>query len=681
MRYRNVQKLLGLIMAVGLVLGPVFQFPAGAFMYEQEARELHDLGLLNGTETPIFNPDLAAAVDRETGVVMILRLLDLEEAALAMPAEQVETILSRFSDASEISSWARSSVAYAVANGLVAGLPNKTFGPHLPLTGNAYCTLILRQLGFQPDYQLGAVQLGQMGVLTVEQMEGLGPQELNKDYLVGISFEVLSLTQPGLLSPPSGQAVSISGPETVEAVAGESGKINFSLEPITRVAITYTVADRSVADILGIEQQDNGVCTLNFAAKNPGTTTLTLVGSRLGYAPAALTVKVTVKGKASINGLESAKRVGTGECSLPFQALVPEGARISAAGSNSSVLDDIAISGYGEERFLKFNAREPGQSTITVSIGDGGSVLASRQILVTVVDRPVINGFDGVIEVTTGNCSLPFSVEPAGAAVSYLDCNSSNLSDIRLDYNETSGSGRLNFWAGSPGPAVITLQASKVGYEVLTQYIQIEVQTPADNSGAPTPAITLGGLENVVVSGATLQYLPFTVNPADAVINVTAQNNSAFVSGASIISVLSSSDAPARLLCFELDGAGGTDAQITVAASMPGYTGTSQTITVNVTGDPVNHVNFDGISNYTKNSIVTGASYEVTLHPNSAVPSVYYKNAPGITVISSVSLTNNVLPARNLAFWVNYWGIAEIYLVGRSGNQLDSGKSIVTVTP
>jgi len=170
----SVSKLFfGLFLSASLVLLPIPCFAENN--YTQQAQQLHDLGLYSGISTDTFDPDLSSALNRETGIVMLLRLFGLEGAANAMTESEVNEALSRFSDAGSISSWAKQAVAYAAANGLIAGTTTTTFSPKNSLNGKAYCTLILRQLGYEvlpQDYPNSPLLLAENG--------GLAPSEANR---------------------------------------------------------------------------------------------------------------------------------------------------------------------------------------------------------------------------------------------------------------------------------------------------------------------------------------------------------------------------------------------------------------------------------------------------------------------------------------------------------------------
>lgn len=181
-----------LLLVLIITLAPISSPAAEGFYNQDQAAALNHLGLYSGISNTSFDPDLGASLNRETGVVMLLRLLGLQDNALAMTDAEADTILLRFTDAARISSWAKKSVAYAVQNGLVFGFPDGTFAPQANLVGEAYCSLILRQLGYTPNYDTAAAELANAGGLTSAQAMRFSNKALIKDDLVGISYRVLS---------------------------------------------------------------------------------------------------------------------------------------------------------------------------------------------------------------------------------------------------------------------------------------------------------------------------------------------------------------------------------------------------------------------------------------------------------------------------------------------------------
>lgn len=171
--------------------------PASAigFVYEKEAEALHILGLYKGIDLNTFLPELAAKMDRQTGVVMLLRLFGQEEEAKLLTDEKTNSILSKFKDANSIAAWSKQQVAYAVDKGYIRGYPeDSTFRPTDALNGKAYCSLILQQLGYDGDFQYdnAAFRLSDIGGLTTSEANNFNNDNaLIKDSLVGISYGTL----------------------------------------------------------------------------------------------------------------------------------------------------------------------------------------------------------------------------------------------------------------------------------------------------------------------------------------------------------------------------------------------------------------------------------------------------------------------------------------------------------
>ncbi len=177
------------VLASALFCGLFAVAGAQGFSYEDEAQVLNDLGLYRGVGPANFELDMAEPINRETGAVVLLRIFGLEEEALAL--ENVDAILSQFPDADEISDWARSAVAYATEKGLVMAEPDGTFSPKLALSGRAYCSMILKQLGYTPDYNRATAELAEKGGLDAAEAIRFSDKELISDDLVGISYGAL----------------------------------------------------------------------------------------------------------------------------------------------------------------------------------------------------------------------------------------------------------------------------------------------------------------------------------------------------------------------------------------------------------------------------------------------------------------------------------------------------------
>ena len=117
----------------------------GGVDYNALAGALFELGLFQGSGTAYGGGyDLESAATRIMGVVMFLRLIGEEEAALA------STAANPFADTP---AWCDRYVAYAFEKGYTNGVGENAagqllFAPDRAITANEYLTLILRALGY-----------------------------------------------------------------------------------------------------------------------------------------------------------------------------------------------------------------------------------------------------------------------------------------------------------------------------------------------------------------------------------------------------------------------------------------------------------------------------------------------------------------------------------------------------
>jgi len=187
---KNLKKMIAALVVIAMIATLMVPAFAESFSYEKEARDLYDLGLYKGTDPNNYVPNLGGKLDRQTGVVMLLRLFGQEEDALALSAEDVKAKLANFKDAADIADWAQKQVAYAVNKGFVKGYPDGTFKPTADLNGKAYSSLILQQLGYDGDfeYNSAALYLKEVGGLTEAQGATFNTDSgIIRDALVGIS--------------------------------------------------------------------------------------------------------------------------------------------------------------------------------------------------------------------------------------------------------------------------------------------------------------------------------------------------------------------------------------------------------------------------------------------------------------------------------------------------------------
>lgn len=112
---------------------------------EEDAQVLYELGLFRGVGTLADgSPDFALekSLTRQEAVVMLVRLLGREQAALA------GEWTTPFTD---VDAWAQPYVGYAYSEGLTKGVSDTLFGGAQAVTATQYLTFALRALGYASD--------------------------------------------------------------------------------------------------------------------------------------------------------------------------------------------------------------------------------------------------------------------------------------------------------------------------------------------------------------------------------------------------------------------------------------------------------------------------------------------------------------------------------------------------
>lgn len=150
--------------------------------YGSMALALSEMGLLQGTGTGYA---LDSTATRAQGLVMFLRILGLEQEALAY------TGTSPFTDVPK-SDWAYKYVAYASSNGLTAGTSATKFSPNAAITAQHYVTFLLRALhygeGNQFTYDTALTDVSKLGLFSQKEMSTLSAGQFLRSKMVYLSF-------------------------------------------------------------------------------------------------------------------------------------------------------------------------------------------------------------------------------------------------------------------------------------------------------------------------------------------------------------------------------------------------------------------------------------------------------------------------------------------------------------
>lgn len=170
--------------------------PGNGVDYNALAGALRELGLFQGDGTAYGEGyNLETAPTRIVGLVMFLRLLGEEQAALS------STVENPFSDTPD---WCDRYVAYAYAKGYTEGIGpdgkgGLLFGPGTAISADQYVTFLLRALGYSdqgdaPDFLWSeAVERAcELGVLTAGEASMLQQEEFLRAQVVYLSYFALS---------------------------------------------------------------------------------------------------------------------------------------------------------------------------------------------------------------------------------------------------------------------------------------------------------------------------------------------------------------------------------------------------------------------------------------------------------------------------------------------------------
>jgi len=272
---RNLKKILsGLLVAAIMLTTMVPAFAATSYTYETQAKALYDLGLFKGVSTGEYNPDLGSAMDRQAGVVMMLRLVGKIDAANAISDSEANAALANYTDANTIEDWAKKPIAYAVENSLVIGTTQTTVGPTEQFIGKMFAAIILRNVGYQitdANYDASTSTMVEKGGLTAAEAIKFNDKNLIRDDMVGMSYGSLKL-QNATTAKTIIETLVADG-KVNKALAISLGLIKEVVQGATAVqtgAKTFTVSFNAPVDPAKVAVVvKKGAITLNTATVTP----------------------------------------------------------------------------------------------------------------------------------------------------------------------------------------------------------------------------------------------------------------------------------------------------------------------------------------------------------------------------------------------------------------------------
>ncbi len=191
MRYIKTAVLMLLLTALVLV-GPAY----AASSYYEQARVLYNLNLYKGTSATYFEPDLESYVDRETAIVLVLRLFGKTSDVENYYDYRVQSILSAYSDGGDVSSWARKYVAYAINNQLFPGELQGSVLPKRYIDGKTFIGLMLNCMGYKlygDQWTIAAYINSYLGGVSADDARYVNDKIISKNDMVAIIWESLDM--------------------------------------------------------------------------------------------------------------------------------------------------------------------------------------------------------------------------------------------------------------------------------------------------------------------------------------------------------------------------------------------------------------------------------------------------------------------------------------------------------
>ena len=139
----KLKKMLSILLVAAMVFSCVVSASAATADEEKKANALYELKLFRGVSTTTVDFALDKSLNRAEGIVMLIRMLGVENEALNGSWTHPFTDLTKTNSA-----WADKYIGYAYEKGLTNGTGKTTFSGGDALTDQQFATMCLRSLGY-----------------------------------------------------------------------------------------------------------------------------------------------------------------------------------------------------------------------------------------------------------------------------------------------------------------------------------------------------------------------------------------------------------------------------------------------------------------------------------------------------------------------------------------------------
>lgn len=598
---RNLKKLLALIVTIAMLA--TFAIPAFAettYTYGDQAAKLHDLGLYAGISATEFNPDLGSALTREQGMVLLLAEFGLTAKAAALTDAEVDAALANYTDAKDLSSWAKKAMAYAVINGITVGTTATTLGPKSSLTGEMLAAFIYRQLGYKDNYKTVVADLAAKGGLTAAEATKFAGKTLTRDDAVGFFFGALKATNSDgkTVAQVLIDAKVITLDQAVNAGVATAPIVAFAVESVKatdnkQFVITF---NKDVDTVTGAVP-GNYTLPIGYAVSgNPVVSGKTVTVTLVAAAGQQASINVTVQNVKDASGAVIAT---TTKAVTFFDATVPTAVSAAVSGPQtilvtfsepitSALITDTANFVIDNNTYSVSSVAATGENAVTVTLG---STLPAGAHTIA-VNNTGVNGGNAIKDyvgfyVAKTTLSFTYAVDASAPTVSLVSAaqNSvvikfskpiaSNTGNLRV-YHTYAGNTAYDYgdgaasWAVDGQTVTLPFTATYLPIGSVTIYVQNADAVAANQlKDAWGNAFVNATLTATVAADTTAPTVSSVVAASATSIDVTF---SELVNGATTASN------------FTLKDAAGTAVAVTSSALKAGTTSTYTLTTAVMTG-------------------------------------------------------------------------------------------------
>lgn len=549
---RNLKKLLAVIVAICILATMAIPaFAAGSFTYETQAKSLYDMKLFMGNSASQYVPALDGSLTREQGIILLVRLFGKDADAKALTG--ADAALAAYTDKAKVAPWAKNYVAYAVKTGMVKGETATTVNPQGKLVGNAFSTMILRNLGYKVDdaasYAAASATLQEKGgTLTADQAKAFASKELIRDDACGIMFSALLAKDTAGKTAIENLIAAGVVTEAQAAAAGLFASATAKVVDVNKVQVSFTSAVDS-AKVKVVLKQGLAIqyTTAAFAADNKSVVLTapvaipagdyTVVISGLKAADVTLPITVGTATPAAIEVTNTQVAIGVNS-KVSFSVTNQYGTDMGIFGSNPELIvtafdttsnTSVTVDKASLDAASKSVCYLDLSNTTYNKVGDDVRIMVSykgltvsktvkvvAQASVSSIELGTVVPLTGTTRITAGDklLVLPYTLKdqygntatlPAGA----VNTNNSSVTFVSSDNSVISPStfavdanGKLTFTAAGAGTTTITALINASGaVSKTTVTVSKAAALSAVSIASPTALLAVGETAKLALTG------------------------------------------------------------------------------------------------------------------------------------------------------------------------------------